>query len=121
MENGNNTFYGKIILFGEYGIISSEPSWASKKGSKVLYVSKGSSEQEISFVFTDKKSDTISVYASVDSDFQRFEMSLSKTEKGNYSTSTKIIIPLDSDENFVAYLSPRSDTNRWKLVSAFFF
>jgi len=106
--------------FGEYGIISSEPSWVSKKGSKVLYVSKGSSDQEISFVFTDNKSDTISVYASVDSDFKRFEIGVGKTNKGNYSTSTKISFPIDSEEHFVAYLSPRSDTSRWKLVAAFF-
>lgn len=93
--------------FGDYAIVSGKAGWTTTKTNSRLFsfTSESKSKQKLSFVFVGSKRDSIMVNASVDVDFQELNF-------GNYSELR------NSQENFVAFLSPASGDPAWQLVIA---
>jgi hypothetical protein len=93
--------------FGDYAIVSGKAGWTTTNTRSRLFsfTSDSKSKQKLSFVFVGDKKDSVIVNASVDADFKELNI-------GNYSELR------NSQENFVAFLSPASGTLAWQLVLA---
>ena len=91
--------------FGTYKIISGKSGWRTTKSSKKLFSfeSKSESKTKSSFVLVANNKDTLHV-------------NISLNTKVSETDLQQLTILNQSDDNFIAVISPDADTTDWKMV-----